>query len=105
MMGMGKIPFDEKVWQLLRKIPKGKVTTYKILAKAAGNSRAARAVGNACNRNPFSPKVPCHRVVKSSGFIGGYAHGTAKKIKLLKAEGIPIKGQKIQDFKEFLFKF
>ena len=97
--------FDEKVWQLLRKIPKGKVTTYKILAKAAGKPKAARAVGNACNKNHFSPKVPCHRVVKSSGFIGGYAHGTAKKIKLLELEGVSIKGQKIQNFKEFLFKF
>lgn len=87
--------FDEKVWQLLKKIPKGKVTTYKQIAIALGKPRAARAVGNACNRNPNAPKVPCHRVVLSSGEIGGYAKGLQKKASLLKAEGVKIKNNKV----------
>jgi methylated-DNA-[protein]-cysteine S-methyltransferase len=90
--------FSEKVWKLLAKIPLGKVTTYKVLAKAAGNPKAARAVGNACNKNPHSPEVPCHRVVKSDGSIGAYAHGTEAKIALLKKEGISVNNGKIVDF-------
>ena len=90
--------FDEKVWKLLKKIPKGKVATYKQIAIAIGNPKAARAVGNACNKNPHAPNVPCHRVVKSSGQVGGYAKGKAKKIALLKSEGIKIKNNKVHEF-------
>ena len=97
--------FDEKIRVLLRRIPRGKATTYKLLAKAAGNPKAARAVGNACNKNSNSPKVPCHRVVSSDGGIGGYAHGVKAKIALLKKEGINVQNGKIMEFKSTLFRY
>ena len=97
-----KKSFDERVWEKLKKIPRGKVATYKQIAVAINNPLSSRAVGNACNRNPFSPKVPCHRVVKFSGEIGGYAGGTKKKIFLLKKEGIKINNNKILNFEEVL---
>ena len=87
----------------LKKVPKGKVTTYKALAHAL-NSRAYRAVGNAMNKNPHAPQVPCHRVIKSDGSIGGFASGTKKKIKMLKKEGIKIINGKI-DLKRYLYRF
>ncbi len=96
--------FDEKVWKALKRIPKGKVTTYKELAKAVGSRNASREVGNACNKNPHSPRVPCHRVVSSSGKIGGYSHGVKKKIALLKIEGVEVKRGKIIDFEKKVFK-
>ncbi|MFH1316052.1 MAG: MGMT family protein [Candidatus Woesearchaeota archaeon] len=96
--------FQKKVYLLLNKIPKGKVTTYKIIAKEL-NSRAYMAVGNACKRNPDAPKVPCHRVIKSDGRLGGYAKGSKKKFQLLKKEGIKIKGGKIIDFKKKLCRY
>lgn len=97
--------FDEKVWQLLRKIPSGKVTTYKQIAIALGNKNAARAVANACNRNPNAPKVACHMVVKSDGSIGGYVKGVRKKIALLQSEGIVIKNNKVLELSKLLFEF
>ncbi len=100
-----KMNFNEKVWKKIKLIPKGKISTYKEIAKAIGNKNSARAIGNACNKNPFAPKVPCHRVIKSNGSLGGFAFGTKQKISLLKNEGIEIKKEKIIDFKEKLFKF
>jgi len=97
--------FSEKVWNALKKIPKGRITTYKLIAKAIGKPKAFRAVGNACNKNPFSPEVPCHRVVKSNGSLGGYSFGTKKKTALLKKEGIEIKNGKIVDFEKKFFRF
>jgi len=96
--------FADKVYEFTKKIPRGKVTTYKKIAKAL-NCKAYRAVGTALNKNPYAPIVPCHRVVKSSGEIGGFASGTRNKIKLLKKEGIKIKDNKIVDFKNVFFKF
>ena len=93
--------FNEKVWNLCKKIPKGRVTTYKIIAEKL-ETKAYRAVGTALNKNPFAPKVPCHRVINSNGFVGGFASGTKNKIKLLKKEGIEIKNKKI-NFKKCLF--
>ena len=78
--------FQEKVYGVVRKIPKGKVLTYKEIAAAIGNPKAYRAVGNALNKNPFR-EVPCHRVIRSDGKVGGYARGTKKKTELLKKEG------------------
>jgi len=98
-----KPSFSERCYKLLKKVPKGKVTTYKELAKAL-KTKAYRAVGNAMNKNPFAPKVPCHRVVKSNGEPGGFASGTKKKIQLLKKEGIEIKQGKI-NLKKYLYKF
>jgi len=96
--------FNEKIYALLKKVPKGKVTTYKDLANAAG-TKAYRAVGTAMNKNPYAPHVPCHRVVNNDGRIGGFARGTNEKIKLLKKEGISIKEDKIINFKEVLYKY
>jgi len=99
-----KVNFNERCYQLLRKVPKGKVTTYKSLATAL-NTKAYRAVGNAMNNNPYAPEVPCHRCIKANGEIGGFASGTKNKIKMLKAERIEIKGNKINLEKyEFEFK-
>lgn len=97
--------FNEKVWKLTKKIPKGKVTTYKELAKAL-NTKAYRAVGTALKKNPYAPKVPCHRVVNSDGTIGGYKgkKNSKEKIKILKKEGIEIKNNRI-DLKKYLFQF
>ncbi|MBI5871792.1 MGMT family protein [archaeon] len=93
--------FRERVYEIVKRIPKGKVTTYKGVAEALskvykvkGYAKAYRAVGNALNKNR-NKDVPCHRVVKSNGSIGGYAFGERKKIMLLKKEGIKIKGSKI----------
>ncbi len=96
--------FNEKIWVVLNRIPRGKVTTYKEIAKAVGSPKAFRAAGNACNKNPNSPKTPCHRVVSFDGSLGGYAHGLRKKIKLLESEGIRIKNNKIVNFEEVLAK-
>lgn len=78
--------FKEKVYQIVKRIPKGRVLTYKEVAEKAGRPRAFRAVGNALNKNR-DPKVPCHRVIRSDGKIGGYARGTKLKEKILKKEG------------------
>lgn len=95
--------FNERCYEILKKVPKGKVTTYKEISKKL-KTKGYRAVGNAMNKNPYAPKVPCHRVVKSSGEIGGFAQGTKAKIKILKSEGIEIKNGKI-DLKKYLYKF
>ena len=81
--------FQLKVWEYLRKIPKGKVRTYKEVAIAINMPKAARAVANACAKNPYAPKVPCHRVIRSDGSLGGFSApgGTKTKKKLLKKEG------------------
>lgn len=96
--------FNEKVYKLCKNIPKGKVSTYKEIGDKLGKGQIYRAVGRALNKNPYAPKVPCHRVVSSSGEIGGFASGTKNKIKLLKKEGIEIKDNKI-DLKKYIFKF
>ena len=79
--------FSEKVREIVRKIPKGKVLTYKEVARRAGNSKASRVVGNIMKKN-FDPKIPCHRVIKSDGGIGGYNRGgVEKKKEILRREG------------------
>ncbi|MEK7061711.1 MAG: MGMT family protein [Patescibacteria group bacterium] len=78
--------FQSKVYDIVKKIPKGKVLTYKQVAEKIGNAVSYRAVGNALNKNKSS-QVPCHRVVRSDGKIGGYNKGTDLKLKLLKEEG------------------
>jgi len=96
--------FNEKVYKLCKKIPKGKVSTYKEIGKALkGKGQIYRAIGRALNKNPYAPKVPCHRVISSSGELGGFASGIKNKIKLLRKEGIEIKNNKI-DLKKYLFK-
>lgn len=97
--------FSQKVWNLCKKIPKGRVTTYKEIGRAlGGKGQVYRAVGAALNKTPYSPKVPCHRVVKSTGHVGGFARGVKKKVAMLKSEGIIVKGSRI-DLTSYLFKF
>lgn len=79
---------QEKVLSVVATIPKGKVATYAQIAKTIGHPRAFRAVGNALNKNPRPLSIPCHRVVRSSGDIGGYIFGRMKKETLLKKEGV-----------------
>ena len=96
--------FKEKVLKLTKRIPKGKVTTYKLIAEKL-KTHAYRAVGTALHNNNRPIIIPCHRVVNSDGFIGGYAKGIKQKIRLLKKEGINIKNKKIINFEKFLFRF
>jgi methylated-DNA-[protein]-cysteine S-methyltransferase len=102
------LSFQDKVIELMKRIPKGRVTTYKEIAVAL-KVKAYRAVGNAVGKNPYAPHVPCHRVVRSDGTIGNYGNGVQKKILLLKKEGVRIKGTnrdaKIVNFENVLFKF
>lgn len=89
-----EIEFQKKVYQIVKKIPKGEVLTYKEVAERAGYSRAWRAVGNVLTKNK-DPKIPCHRVIRSDGKIGGYNRGIKKKIALLKREGIEIINKRV----------
>lgn len=95
---------SQKLYDLLSQIPKGKVTTYKALADELG-TKGYRAVGQIVGKNPNAPKVPCHRVVRSDGGLGGYAFGLKKKIELLSAEGVKISEGKVADFNKKFFKF
>jgi methylated-DNA-[protein]-cysteine S-methyltransferase len=90
---------DSDVYDLLLKIPAGRVCTYGDLAKALGKPLASREVGRILGRNPNPVTVPCHRVVLSDGRVGGYANGSYKKIKLLEEEGISISRKIIRNFK------
>ena len=78
--------FSEKVHDVVSKIPKGRVMTYTEVAKKAGNAKAVRAVGNILAKN-FDPKIPCHRVIRSDGGIGGYNRGAKNKLAILIKEG------------------
>ncbi len=91
--------FKEKVLKEVRRIPRGKVSTYSEIARKCGSPLASRAVGNILNRNddPMCDggSIPCHRVICSDGSIGGFAKGTREKIRLLKSEGIRIKNGRL----------
>lgn len=78
--------FKEKVLDIVRKIPKGKVKTYKQVAELAGSPNASRAVGSILKGN-YNPEIPCHRVIRSDGLVGEYNRGRENKIKLLRKEG------------------
>ena len=84
--------FQLKVWKYLKNIKKGTVKTYKEVAIAIKNPKSARAVANACAKNPYAPKIPCHRVIRSDGTLGGYSGrgGIKQKLKLLKSEKVAI---------------
>ena len=84
--------FQLKVWTYLRKIPRGSVKTYSQVAKDIGKPLAVRAVANAIGKNPYAPKIPCHRVIRSDGSLGGYSGKGGLKTKrfLLKKEGIKL---------------
>ncbi len=96
--------FYERVWDKIKEIPAGKVSTYALVAKSL-NSKAYRAVGTALKLNINAPLVPCHRVISSSGDIGNYSGpgGVKKKIELLTKEGVEVKNNKIDS--KFLHNF
>lgn len=96
------VPFQEKVLILTKKIPRGKVSTYGEIARILKTS--PRAVGGALHKNPHPIMIPCHRVVKSNGSLGGYSGGKRKKIFLLEREGVKINSGKIVDFKNLNLK-
>jgi O-6-methylguanine DNA methyltransferase len=91
--------FQERVYKEVKKIKKGQVKSYKEIAEKLKTS--PRAVGQALKRNQ-DRKVPCHSVIKADGSLGGYNRGIKKKIKLLKAEGVKVKGGKVKQQKSFL---
>lgn len=88
--------FQDRVYQIVKKIPRGRVLSYKEVAKLAGRPRAFRAVGNILNKSAgWRTKIPCHRVIRSDGSIGGYRNGQKRKIALLKKEDIFIKNKRV----------
>lgn len=90
---------EDKVYKKLLEVPKGQVTTYGELAKAVGLKNGQRAIGRIMNKNPYPVIVPCHRVIMSSGKVGGYAWGERVKTNMLAKEGVQIKNGKIADSK------
>lgn len=96
---------EEKVYKKLLEVPSGKVTTYGELAKAVGLQNGQRLIGKIMNKNPYPVIVPCHRVVKSDGKVGGYAWGEKVKANMLTKEGIKIKNSKIISMDEIIYKF
>lgn len=98
-ISMSKPIRNNDVYDLLLKIPAGKVSTYGDLARALGNPSASRTIGRILGENPNPIKVPCHRVVMSNGQIGGYAYGTARKRQLLEKEGVSLTNGIVQNFK------
>ena len=96
--------FNNRCYKIVSCIPKGKISTYGEIARVLG-TKAYQAVGNAMAKNPNLISVPCHRVIKSDGSIGGYALGASKKITLLKKEGIIIKNGNVSNFKNLIHQF
>ncbi len=86
--------FEKKVYNIVKRIPRGRVTVYAVIAHKIGRPGAARAVGNALNRNPYR-NIPCHRVINSDGRIGGFARGAREKMRLLRREGVEIKNGRV----------
>ena len=99
----GMTEFERDVLVATFEIPRGRVSTYKRIAERVGRPRACRAVGNALHKNPLAPIIPCHRVVKSDGSLGGFGKGVEVKRRLLEEEGIRIRNGKIKLDKGILF--
>lgn len=95
----------KKVLELVKKVPNGRVTTYLEIAKALGNPRMARAVGNSLNKNRDLVKVPCFKVVRSDGSVGGYILGTDEKIRRLESSGVTVKEGRVANLKTVLHRF
>lgn len=101
--------FAERVYTKLLEVPAGKVTTYKFLAEAL-DTKAYQAIGQALRRNPYAPRVPCHRVVASDGTLGGFnghrsGENIQRKIALLAAEGVDIEQGRVIDFPQRAHRF
>lgn len=95
----------ERVYRKLMEVPKGRVTTYAELARAAGIEGGQRAVGTMMKNNPYPGIVPCHRVVRSSGEVGGYAYGSHIKEGMLGAEGVRIRNGRVRDWDSTVYRF
>ena len=96
---------QQKIFKKLLEVPKGQITTYGELSKAVGMKNGQRAVGKIMNKNPYPVIIPCHRVVMSTGKIGGYAYGEHIKTKMLVDEGIEIKDGKIVNLEDRIYRF
>ena len=96
---------EQKIYKKLLEVPKGQITTYGDLAKAVGLKNGQRIIGKIMNKNPYPVLIPCHRVVMSTGKIGGYAYGKDVKTKMLSNEGVQIKNGRIENFNKKLFVF
>ena len=96
---------QQKIYKKLLKVPKGQITTYGELAKSVGLKNGQRAVGKIMNKNPYPVIIPCHRVVMSTGKIGGYAYGEHVKTKMLSDEGIKIQNGKVVDLENIIYRF
>ena len=98
--------FQDKVLRLVKKIPKGRVSTYKEIGRALHRrGQIYRAVGRALHDNKLPVVIPCHRVVCSGGNVGGYSRGVRKKVELLEKEGVRVEKGRIVDFKKKLYSF
>jgi len=95
--------FEDKVFSIVRKIPEGRVTTYKWIASKIGSRNSFRAVGNVLGKNEDLVNTPCFRVIRSDSQVGGYKEGQAKKVALLRKEGIKIVNNKILDLNSHFF--
>ncbi len=96
---------EKKIYKKLLQVPSGRITTYAELSRSIGLKHGQRFIGQIMKKNPFPVIVPCHRVVRSNGDIGGYAFGINIKKNMLLKEGICIKNNKIEDFENLCFKF
>jgi methylated-DNA-[protein]-cysteine S-methyltransferase len=99
------LSLEKKIYKKLLQVPKGKITTYGELAKAVGMTNGQRAVGRIMNKNPYPVIIPCHRVIKSDGSVGGYAYGEKIKSNMLKKEGLEIKNGKVLDLEKIIHRF
>lgn len=90
-----RMTFNERVWALCARVPRGKVTTYGEIARKLG-THAYRAVGNALHKNPYAPTVPCHRVVGSTGDLTGFASGLRRKQQMLESEGVAVNNGRLK---------
>lgn len=96
---------DKEIYKKLLEVPKGKITTYGELAKAVGLKNGQRAVGKIMNKNPYPVIVPCHRVIRSDGDVGGYSYGQDVKIAMLSKEGILVENGKVSDLEKKIHRF
>ena len=93
-----------EVYALTSKIPEGMVGTYGDIAKALGREGSSRVIGRILHINPYAPRVPCHRVVRSNGRVGGFAKGVRSKIEMLEAEGVKVSNGIVVDFQKVRFR-
>lgn len=100
--------FDERVYEFCSRIPRGKVSSYGEIARAMGKPGASRAVGQALKRNPYAPRVPCHRIIRSDGSLGGFGgpdpKKIAKKILLLRKEGVRVEKNRV-NMDDYIYRF